>query len=238
MSRRIKQEESFLSISPMDNWRITFSDMITLLMTFFVMIVAMSGFNEKTVMDRLSLNKGKAAVFNMPEEVLPGSKEKLLSGQNALSAELLNKIKLSFSEEEKGLFISESERGLVLSIPASSIFDASGRNLNKNASKYLDRITFLLKDTRDFISIEGHTARSGADDADASLSLGMAASVLDYFIYESGMSPTRFSITGYGSKRPNIDKNTKMPVSDNNRLEIVILKLRPYTDTAGTALKE
>jgi len=238
MRRRIKQEESFLSISPMDNWRITFSDMITLLMTFFIMIVAMSGFNEKTIMNRLSLNKDKAAILNIPEAVLPGSKQNLLSGQSALSADLLNKIKLSFPEDEKGFFISESERGLVLSVPASLIFDASGGNLNKNASKYLDKIASSLKETRDFISIEGHTAKSGDDEADAKLSLGMATNTLDYFIYESGMSPTRFSITGYGSKRPPIYKNAKIPISDNNRLEIVILKLRPYTETAGTALIE
>jgi chemotaxis protein MotB len=238
MRRRIKQEESFLSISPMDNWRITFSDMITLLMTFFVMIVAMGTLNEKTVMKRLSLNNDKTDVLNIPEAILPRSKENLLSGKSVLSVDILNKIKLSFPEDEKGFFVSESERGMVLSLPASLIFDVPGENLNKNASKYLDVIASSLKGTRDFISIEGHTAKTGDDEADAKLSLGMAANTLDYFIYESGMSPTRFSIAGYGSKRPSIDKNAKMSVSDNNRLEIVILKLKPYTETAGMALKE
>ena len=236
--RRIKQEESFLSISPMDNWRITFADMITLLMTFFVMIVAMSTLNEKTVMKRLSLNKDKNVIINIPEAALPASKENLLSEQPAFSAELRNKIGLSFPEDEKRFFISESERGTVLTIPASLIFEVSGGKLNKNASKYLEAIASSLKETRDFISIEGHSAKSGNDEADSKLSLEMAAYALDYFIYEAGFSPTRFSIAGYGSKRPAIDKNPKKTELDNNRLEIVILKVRPYIETAGTEVKQ
>ena len=236
--RRIKQEESFLSISPMDNWRITFADMITLLMTFFVMIVAMSTLNEKTVMKRLSLNKDKNVIINIPEAALPASKENLLLEQPAFSAELRNKIGLSFTEDETRFFISESERGTVITIPASLIFEASGGKLNKNALKYLEAIASSLKKTRDFISIEGHCAKSGNDEADSKLSLEMAACVLDYFIYDAGFSPTRFSIAGYGSKRPITDKNPKTSVQDNNRLEIVILKVKPYIETAGTALKK
>jgi chemotaxis protein MotB len=238
MRRRIKQEENSLNMSPLESWRITFSDMITLLMTFFVMIVAMSTINEKTVMKRLSLDKDKVAIVNIPVEILPNVNESSISGQSVSSANLLNKIRLSFPEDKRGFFISESERGIALSVPASLIFEAAGGKLNKNASKYLNTIASSLKETQDFISIEGHSAKSEDDEADSKLSLGMAASALDYFIFESGMSPTRFSITGYGSKRPLIDKNAKTPVSDNNRLEIIILKVRPYTETAGTALIE
>lgn len=236
MRKRFKQEESFLSISPMDNWRITFSDMITLLMTFFVMIVAMSGFNEKTVVKTLSLNKDKNAIINIPETVLPTDKKPLLSAQPVFSADLLNKIILSFPKDERRFFISESERGTVLTMPGSLVFEDGGGKLNNNTLKYLHAIASSLKETREFISIEGHTAKSGDDAADSKLTLEMAASALDYFIYESGMSPTRFSIAGYGSKRPLIDKNAQTAVSDNNRLEIIILKIRPYTETAGTTL--
>jgi chemotaxis protein MotB len=236
MRRRIKQEESFLSISPMDNWRITFSDMITLLMTFFVMIVAMGTLNEKTVMKRLSLNKDKEVFISMPETVLQESKESLFSEQSAFSADLLNRIRLSFPEDEKRFFISESDRGTVLTIPASLIFDASGEKLNINQSKYLGVLAASLKETRGIISIEGHSAKSGDDEIDSKLSLEMAACALDYFIYESGISPTRFSIAGYGSKRPVTDKNLKTSMPDNYRLEIVILKVRPYTETAGSSL--
>ena len=221
-----------------ERWLLTYSDMITLLMTFFVMIVAMGTLNEKTVMKRLSLNKDKNVIINIPQAALPASKENLLSEQPAFSAELRNKIGLSFPEDEKRFFISESERGTVLTIPASLIFEVSGGKLNKNASKYLEAIASSLKETRDFISIEGHSAKSGNDEADSKLSLEMAAYALDYFIYEAGFSPTRFSIAGYGSKRPAIDKNPKKTELDNNRLEIVILKVRPYIETAGTEVKQ
>jgi chemotaxis protein MotB len=127
---------------------------------------------------------------------------------------------------------------MVLTIPASLIFEVSAGKLNKNASKYLKTIASSLKVTSDFISIEGHSAKSGNDEADSKLSLEMAASALDYFIYESGMSPTRFSIAGYGSKRPASDKNPKKTELDNNRLEIVILKAGPYIETAGTEVKQ
>ena len=221
-----------------ERWLLTYSDMITLLMTFFVMIVAMGTLNEKTVMKRLSLNKDKNVIINIPQAASPASKENLLSEQPAFSAELRNKIGLSFPEDEKRFFISESERGTVLTIPASLIFEVSGGKLNKNASKYLEAIASSLKETRDFISIEGHSAKSGNDEADSKLSLEMAAYALDYFIYEAGFSPTRFSIAGYGSKRPAIDKNPKKTELDNNRLEIVILKVRPYIETAGTEVKQ
>jgi chemotaxis protein MotB len=232
---RVRNEETFLSISPQDSWRITFSDMITLLMTFFVMIVAMSGFNDKTVIKTISLNKDKDIVANLPERVLPPNALAPLSAQSAFSVDLLNKILLPFPEDEGRFFVSESDRGTVLTMSGSLAFENNGAKLNKNALKYLQAIAASLKGTRDFISIEGHTARSGNDAADSKLSLEMAASALDYLIYESGMSPTRFSISGYGSRRPAVYKNNQAMES---RLEIVILKVKPYTETAGAALTQ
>jgi chemotaxis protein MotB len=236
MRRRIKQEGSFLSISPMDNWRITFSDMITLLMTFFVMIVAMGTLNEKTLVKRFGLNMDKDVLFGMPETVLLESKESVSSDQPAFSSDMLNRIRLLFPEDEKRFFISESDRGTILTIPASLIFNDSGEMLSEKQSKYLDVIASSLKKTRGFISIEGHSARSRDDEADSRLSLDIASHALDYFIYESGMSPTRFSIAGYGSKRSLADINKKTPVPDDYRLDIVILTVRPYTETAGAPL--
>jgi chemotaxis protein MotB len=235
MRRRIKQEESILSISPMDNWRITFSDMITLLMTVFVMIVAMGTLNEKTVKKRLGLIKGEEAFIVMPETVPQEGKEALLSEQSAFSSDLMNRIRSSFPEDEKKFFISESDRGTVTTIPASLIFNDSGEKLDANQSKYLDAIASSLKKTRGFISIEGHSARSRDDEADSRLSLDIAAETLDYFIYQSGMSPTRFSIAGYGSKRPLAGKSPKTLLADDYRLDIVILAVKPFTETAGAS---
>jgi chemotaxis protein MotB len=229
---KVRHEDTFLSISPQDSWRITFSDMITLLMTFFVMIVAMSGFNDRAVIKTLSLNKDKDIVLNLREKVLPSDVISMPAAQSSFSVELLNKILSQFPGDERKFFISESERGMVLTLSGSSAFEREGGKLNNNALKYLKAIAASLKGTREFISIEGHTASTGNDEADSKLTLQMAASVLDYFIYESGMSPTRFSIAGYGSKRPQTDKQNRAEAS---RLEIVILKVRPYTDTAGMA---
>ncbi len=229
---KVRYENAFLSISPQDSWRTTFSDIITLLMTFFVMIVAMSGFNEKTVVKTLSLNKDKDIAVNLHDKILPSDMVMLSAQQSAFSVDSLNRIISSFPEEEGRFFISESERGTVLTLSGSLAFEREGGKLNKNALKYLRAIAASLKGTQDFISIEGHTANSGNDAMDSKLSLDMAASALDYFIYESGMSPTRFSIAGYGNRRPSIDKNNQ---AIKSRLEIVILKVKPYTDTNGTA---
>ncbi|HEY9161903.1 MAG TPA: OmpA family protein [Desulfomonilia bacterium] len=229
---RVRNEETFLSISPQDSWRITFSDVITLLMTFFVMIVAMSGFNDKTIIKTISLNKDKDIVMNLHEKFLPPDAVMLQAAKSAFSVDLLDKILSSFPQDEGRFFISESERGTVLTISDPLVFEPEGAKLSNTALKYLQAIAASLKETQDFISIEGHTARSGNDEADSKLTLQMAASVLDYFIYESGMSPTRFSIAGYGSRRPAIYRNKQAMES---RLEIVILKVRPYTETAGMA---
>jgi chemotaxis protein MotB len=214
-----------------ESWRITFADMMTLILAFFIMIVAMSNINENLFTKRLGLT-GKTAVFeSRAEPAIPYAGKSIYSKKGQLAGEFREKAEKVLNENEGRFFIAETDRGMSVAIPAADIFDAATGELKKDAARYLSAVAEPLKKTGDFISIEGHFSGFTDQAANGMTSLKIAAAVLDYFIYDAGMSPTRFSVAGYGSLSPCAGTGRNQPAVEAGRVEIVVLKIKPYPES-------
>jgi len=121
------------------------------------------------------------------------------------------------------------ERGLIVRVLDTVLFDSGKAKLRKEAYAVLDQVAQVLNTdvAEQPIAVEGHTdnepiKRSGWKD-NWELSLARARSVLTYLVQERSVAPARVSAVGYGEYRPIASNETPEGRRANRRVEIVVL---------------
>jgi chemotaxis protein MotB len=241
-----------------ERWLLTYSDLITLLMIFFVVLYAMSNVDAqkfRAMADSLNkaLGGGRPAALDINEK--PGgpkvigettpelSTEKATNNKNESDAENINlenitieqiKTKLdNYANEynvQNTLVSYIEERGLVVSIKDTLLFDSGSAVISANAHVLLEKISKVLLDVPNYIRIEGHTDNVPIStkqfQSNWELSVLRATNVLQLMANEGHISPGRLSAAGYGEFRPitpNIDTESH---ARNRRVDIVILRTK------------
>jgi chemotaxis protein MotB len=136
-----------------------------------------------------------------------------------------------------------NERGLVIHVVESSLFDPGQATLKPEAIAVLDRIAQEVKSIPNQVRVEGHT-----DDrpiatlrfpSNWELSSARATAVVRYFVTKYQFAPERLSALGFGEYRPLAPNNSEPNRAKNRRVDIVVLtdNLSRYEpiplDTAG-----
>lgn len=220
MARRIKQsdlEDAKAEGEDEAGWLITLSDMMMLLLTFFVMIFAITSPTDEDYIGMLrkigDALGGKSLIERQaaPLDEMKKSMEKFLEDNN-----LVNQAQLT-----------SDTRGIVLFAGGDMFFAPGSARLKEEVRRLLGYIAKTLKGTNYKVLVEGHT-----DDLPTSgqvyptnweLSTARAAAVVRYFIEEEKLEPRRFSAVGYAQYKPRyalIPENR----AKNRRVEIVILR--------------
>lgn len=220
-------------------WMTTFSDMVTLLLTFFVMIIAMSSMDNKTLQESFGFFRSVAGPLQFPSEHEAHMAQPFVKPEPRIieleSDSLFRSITLTLKEKgvhdllTKGmdLFeVVETSRGLAIRIPGDILFAEGSVQVKKDAGIVLGAIAQNIRSTSPTISIEGHTDDVGGNDANWRLSLQRAISVADFFVYNLGMPPGRFCVAGYGELKSIATNETATGRAKNRRVEIILLKDR------------
>ncbi|MCE5275749.1 MAG: flagellar motor protein MotB [Deltaproteobacteria bacterium] len=220
-------------------WMVTFSDMTTLLLCFFVMIISMSSMDAKALQNSFRYFSSVNGPLEYPREheagVPPLAKEPL-SVALPLSVENLDKsLRLSLSKVTISALpgrgttpfeVKETPRGYALVVPGDVLFDSGSRVIRKDALPLLKAIADVIRGQDSSISIEGNTDSLGNEEINWRLSLQRAIGILEYFEYAEGLSSSRFCVAGYGSMRPIAANDTEEGRTKNRRVEIILLKDR------------
>lgn len=131
--------------------------------------------------------------------------------------------------ESSDISVGYDERGVVVRVLDTVLFDSGKAKLRKEAYAVLDQVANVLNDQAmsQPVAIEGHTdnepiRHSGWKD-NWELSLARARSVLTHLVQARAVSPTRVSAVGYGEYRPIASNDTAEGRRANRRVEIVVL---------------
>lgn len=231
MPRRRKKKSDEINTNA---WMDTYADTITLLLTFFILLYSISvvdsqKLNElsKALQSSLNGNTDIKEVENIEDlkvEVEPLSDE--LSDYEKLSEEL-NKI-INSNGLTDVIKIREEEKGIVLQLDESILFDSGKAELKQDSSRVLEAITVLLRNAENDVLIEGNTDNvpitNGKYPTNWELSTARAVSVARYFIETQGLNPHKISVKGYGEYNPLTDNNTLENKALNRRVDILILE--------------
>ncbi len=218
-------------------WLLTYSDMITLLLVFFIIMFTISDTNSKKF--GLFLKSVSTGLNIKEEEIIPAvipaiSEEEAATReeQDALR-KLIRELKLTFSREIGYGFISieRGKRGITLRIENTTLFERGNADLKAEAKDILKRVAEDLKYIPNQIAIEGHTDSIPINTAEFpsnwELSTKRAVNVLRYLVEEEGFAPYRIAASGYGEYRPLVPNDPVLGAASNRRVEITILDYNP-----------
>jgi outer membrane protein OmpA-like peptidoglycan-associated protein len=118
--------------------------------------------------------------------------------------------------------IKTADNRLKLDIPSDISFDTGRAEITYNFRPVLDSFaTSLANNPGTVVTLVGHTDSSGSDAVNNPLSLNRAASTRDYLI-SRGVSSSRISIDGRGSREPVVANDTPVNRAKNRRVEIFV----------------
>ena len=236
------------------DWMVTYGDLVTLLMCFFVLLFAFSSIDAQKFNAVMQSFQGSAGVlsggtslsesplvFNgMPEnDVSESSKDQMVLLQ--LKEEIDEQLKKS--EIEINVTSQIVDEGLLIRFPDNALFDSGRANLKTSAQDALTIIGNLLineKFIAKVIRVEGHTdnvpMRTMEFPSNWELSTTRATNVIRYFLNGVGIDPKRLSASGYGEYYPIASNDTLEGRSKNRRVDILIL--RDFFNVGSTETKD
>lgn len=246
MSRRRKNHAG--THENLERWLLTYADLITLLMIFFVVLYAMSQI-DTTKYERLavSLNQsfyeGSSGVmqtkFERPagqpneagksvdKEVLEASEKMADENQRLKNAEQKLKQHVQQSGLGDNIMVELNEKGVQITLRDVALYDTGSAALKPEAEKILSGLAPFLKALPNQISIEGHTdnvpIHNSQFRSNFDLSTARALNVL-YFLQSQEVNPERMSVIGYGEYSPVVSNNTPEGRAANRRVNIIILR--------------
>ncbi len=229
-----------------ERWLLTYADLITLLLIFFIVLYVMSIqdiVKFKAVSQSLvqALNGGgKTMMGEAPgPSMIEGTigYEKKFSPEKKRPTDKVKKDQKDIAKQiqdiakkagiETSVSVKEEERGVVISIQDKVLFKSGEAVLNPEAHELLRKIGESIKPTEQFIRIEGHTDNQPIScfpfPTNWELSAARATNVVRLFAEEAAIEPERLSAVGYGQYRPVADNKTEEGRAKNRRVEIVIM---------------
>ncbi len=198
---------------PAPPWMLTYSDMVTLILVFFVLLFTLSDIN--IVKFSSFFKKMKKPPVVLDEEQL-----------RRVMLELANYAKKKGLEDKIGLAIDL--QGLTITLTESIMFRSGQARLMNEALPILEVISDKIINLPNPLAIEGHTdnipIRNEKFPSNWELSLSRAVNVLKYLVEKKGVDPARISASGYAEYRPVASNDTPEGRAQNRRVVLVVLR--------------
>ena len=194
-------------------WLLTYCDLITLLVAFFVMMIAFSSINVDKCKEDLPkieggfagggeflLESGTSPVENLFEKDLdvlesPEAEEQPVESQLE-PEEMFNYIS-GFVEEsglKKSIDIEDVKIGCKIKIPVDSCFEKGESVLKREAYVIFDKLGIVLRILRGKLVID---TNMGKAEKEIDLSINRAANICEFLVIKEDIEPQKIAISGY-----------------------------------------
>ena len=225
--------EGGMESAGMMRWLLTYADMITLLLAFFIILFSISTIN-KVKLQRLVHDLGGGfnnidAINNPPNgQVVAAAKDDLQSMQDQMQQyikqnNLQAKVQAQMTVQQNG-----QKRELVISLLTDkALYDSGSADIKPATEKVLDAVDHIIKNGQNQIRVEGYTDNVPISNAQFGsnweLSAIRATTVTRYLVEHDGLNPSRVSVAGYGEYRPRYANDTEAHKQQNRRVDIVVV---------------
>jgi chemotaxis protein MotB len=234
-------------------WLIIYSDLITLLLTFFVLLMSMADLDPVRFTEASNSLKGAFGIRQQPPgadvivPVFPAPSSELDPYRSSLINNLQHSLKLKFEKLDGELsrietFAPDSET-LLVRIHETLLFSPGSATLKTSSHPFLETIAESIRHHPIDVRIEGHadkiTVESGQFENSWELSTARAVSVLRHLVQQKLVGTERLSAVGYGAERP-LSQDPDDSNSHLNRRVDIILQAKfasgttPAEDQRGT----
>jgi len=224
-----------------ERWLLTYSDLVTLLFAFFVVLWAMSQVDPKKF-DELSqafqtIFQGANMGYVIDMANSKGTKGEMLEGKqqedpsktlrqkrNTLQTQLEYRLKNVMPQNQYK--VTEVQEGIKITLFSDTFFAAGSPEVQPEAVPFIGKIVEGIKALPNAVRVEGHTDGSAIEgdrfSKEWQLSTERALSVLNLF-FSFGYPESKASVAGYGSTKPVATNLTPEGQAFNRRVDVLVL---------------
>lgn len=228
-------------------WLNTYADMITLVLTFFILLFAFSQINAKKYSDLATALSGNKKTIEVPKDYKPGgdfpgtggnssesgsdgsedSENEAKESMDALYRILTNYVTDNKLEGDVSLARLGDE--IFIRFGDKILFDGYSSALKQSGKDILDTLVLGLEEAQNHIesiNIAGHTAKveNESVEIDRKLSSARATEVLLYIQNKDILDAAKLTAVGYGLYKPIASNDTPEGRAQNRRVEIYITR--------------
>ncbi len=221
----------------MPAWMITFSDLVTLLMTFFIVLVSMASltdvYKRKVALGSVSGTFGTGAP-GLDDLTTADVQDRVDPGPINLFKDLSPVKERLWQEPDTDLRFESNRFVQRLSMDADALFAPGSAELTDKGRGLLDRVRPVVAGSSYPLGLTGHAGEGldefgpdflqrpqGAVDFSWELSLARVMVVYRYFL-ESGIDAQKLRVEAFGRFRPRVGAGVRDGRQSNRRVEITL----------------
>ena len=223
------------------SWMVTFSDLSTLLLTFFVLLLSMSSmddlklrsmFQNFTSSSGILLFKQYGEIYHAREIFIQGLYEKLKDAlvvnkdTEGIESELASNLTENpFANATGALKFENLENGFKLVFGQELLFRSGKADIRPEMFPVLKQIASFIRLSSYQVYIDGHTdsvpIHNKAFKSNEELSLTRAYNIMEFLVKKCNVSTENLALCGYGALRPIASNKTPSGRAQNRRVEII-----------------
>lgn len=217
-----------------DSWITSYGDLMTLLLTFFILIVSFS--NTELIKFRQAMGALQGSTGSLTDA--PGSSiiaksvsrpdlSVTVNVTNAIN-DLIDQVEKDFETEMKNeeISIEKVQDGVIIRMGSNLLFESGNAQLKWEAYNLLEQIGKLILAYNYYVVVEGHTdnipIHTSQFPSNWDLSTIRALNVLKFFTNNIGVNPTTILAMGRGEYKPIAPNDSPENRSKNRRVEIYL----------------
>jgi chemotaxis protein MotB len=214
-------------------WMVTYSDLVTLLLTFFVLLLSMANMDPvKFLKVANSMRSAFGIVGNVeglditPKviNIAPVHDKDMAQRVYKRIQTQLNKLQLN-----KDIILVVDRGAVVLRVDSMLLFAHGQSDILPAAYPTLRKVADLVRPLPFHLRVEGHTDSTGDEKVNWDISMDRATSVIKFFMAGKLLPLDRMSAAGYGAQRPIVPNDTPGNRALNRRVEFVLESVGSYT---------
>jgi chemotaxis protein MotB len=216
------------------SYMVTFGDMMSLLLTFFVMLLTMANFEPvKFKIATESLQGAFGILESYPTiPIHPFIRiPKENGGENRRKNSIADARKieqiLKSRQFQGAVKVEVTETGIAILLQDPVTFPSGSADLKENGVTILSDIATIIKSNPDLrVRVEGHTddvpIQNTRYRSNWELSSARALSVVQLLATKSGINPANMSAVGYGEYKPVVPNTDEQARAKNRRIQIFV----------------
>lgn len=220
-----------------ERWLVSYSDFITLLFAFFVVMYSVSQVNETKYR---TLSETLEHAFNAKDST-KGSES---TDRHEITLAALGDIQEQMESALQGVIndgtvtLNGNQFWVEIEIDANAFFASGKAQPSQEARRVLNKVASILAPFDNAVSIAGHTDDLPISNSEFQnnweLSAARAVSVVNLLAF-AGVDPTRLSAVGYGEYRPIAPNDTEEGRRANRRVVLRVEQAQAEVPTVSAA---
>ncbi len=213
-------------------WMVTYGDMMTLLLCFFVLLISVSTMEVEKLQQAAASLKGAFSVLPFQERLRPAPVRPMRPVRGAerrgRRARAIARLKRVIREHklEDVIKVREETQGIHITIGDPALFDTGRAEIKPTILPILAQIVEVVHTGEEYIRVEGHTDNVPIHNIQYEdnweLSIARALSVIRYIRSQQKIDPKRLRPVGCGEFHPIETNDTEEGKAMNRRVEIYI----------------